>query len=70
MALRTRDHADAVARVVSDVRALRPLPGPVPAACWEPGLAPAIEACGAEIEEELVLDLLLEDLARVAPDHR
>lgn len=43
---------------------LRPLRGPVPDACWDPELAPAVRSAGVEVEEELVVDLLLADLER------
>lgn len=40
-----------------------PLKGRVPAACWDGALAPEMAEVGVEIEEELVLDQLLADLA-------
>ncbi len=39
------------------------LRGPVPDASWDSALAPAVREAGVEVEEELVLDLLLGDLA-------
>jgi uncharacterized protein (TIGR02679 family) len=54
----------ALDRAASAGTALRSLRGPVPDACWNPRLAPAIRASGVEVEEELVIDLLLDDLAR------
>ena len=41
---------------------LPPLKGIVPAATWDPDLAAAVTACGVEVEEEAILDLLLDDL--------
>lgn len=58
----TPDHAEALERAASTGTTLRPLRGAVPLAVWDPDLAPAIRACGGEVEEELVLDLLLTDL--------
>lgn len=60
---KTEDHAVALERARSAGTGLRPLRGSVPDAVWDPDLAPAIRACGGEIEEELVLDLLMADLA-------
>jgi uncharacterized protein (TIGR02679 family) len=59
---RAADHREALERVGVTAPTPRPLRGPVPSAVWDPDLAPAIERCGVEIEEELVLDLLLDDL--------
>jgi uncharacterized protein (TIGR02679 family) len=61
------DHRVALARAAEAGTPLRPLRGLVPDACWDPALAPAIRACGVEIEEELILDLLLEDLGSGRP---
>jgi len=61
--LRTEDHAAALSALSDTGATLRPLRGRVPAAAWDRGLATAIEACGVEVEEEHVLDLLLHDLA-------
>jgi uncharacterized protein (TIGR02679 family) len=59
----TEDHAAALARAGSTGVELRPIRPPVPPACWDPDLAPAILRCGVEVEEELVLDLLVDDIA-------
>lgn len=60
---RASDYSDAVARASGRrVRCLR-LKGRVPNACWDDELAPAMIAAGVEVEEELVLDSLLADLA-------
>jgi len=57
------DYSEAFASAAaSGVRCLR-LKGRVPNACWDHELAPAMIAAGVEIEEELVLDSLLADLA-------
>lgn len=56
----TGDYQSALSRIES--ARLRPLRGPVPEACWDAGLAPAVMGAGVEVEEELVLDLLLADL--------
>lgn len=56
--LATSDYRVAVARTSG----LRPVRGPVPEACWDRELAPAVRSAGAEVEEELVLDVLLDDL--------
>lgn len=61
---RTADHAVALDRAATAGTVLRPLRGPVPDAVWDDQLAPAVRACGVEVEEELVLDLLVGDLAR------
>ncbi|MDP8987935.1 MAG: DUF2399 domain-containing protein, partial [Actinomycetota bacterium] len=58
----TTSHAAALAAARSNPRPCRPLAGPVPAARWDQGLAPAIERSGVEVEEEHVLDELLADL--------
>lgn len=63
---RAADHREALARVAGCGTTPQPLRGPVPDARWDPDLAPAVRACGVEIEEELVMDLLLEDLRRSA----
>lgn len=57
-------HAAAFAAARSNPRPCRTLAGRIPTARWDEALAPAIERCGVEIEEELVLDELLADLAR------
>ena len=57
------DHALALDRAIAGGTALRPLRGQVPDARWDAALAPAIRAAGVEIEEEMVLDFLLADLA-------
>jgi uncharacterized protein (TIGR02679 family) len=57
-----RDHAAALEHAGAVGVDLPPLRGSVPEAVWDPDLAPAITACGVEIEEELVLELLLNDL--------
>lgn len=60
---RASDYREAVAGASGrGVRCLR-LKGRVPNACWDDELAPAMIAAGVEIEEELVLDSLLADLA-------
>lgn len=59
----TPDLADALTRAHEAGLGCVPLKGPVPPACWDADLAPAIEAAGVEAEEELVIDLLLHDLA-------
>jgi uncharacterized protein (TIGR02679 family) len=57
------DYRDAVAGAsAAGVRCVT-LKGRVPKACWDDELAPAMTAAGVEIEEELVLDSLLADLA-------
>lgn len=57
------DYREAVAGAsATGVRCLR-LKGRVPKACWDDELAPTMLAAGVEIEEELVLDSLLADLA-------
>lgn len=57
----TSDYSEAVGRTsASGARCLR-LKGRVPNACWDEKLAPAMNAAGVEIEEELVLDSLLAD---------
>lgn len=58
----TNDHAAALARAESAGVELRALRGTVPPACWDDRLAPAIQASGVEVEEELLLDLLVEDV--------
>lgn len=58
----TADHAAALARAEFAGVQLRALRGTVPPACWDDGLAPAIQVCGVEVEEELLLDLLFGDL--------
>ncbi|MGH9130011.1 MAG: TIGR02679 family protein [Acidimicrobiales bacterium] len=63
----TEDHRAALARAVATSAHLPPLRGPVPDACWDAALAPSIRTSGAEVEEELVLDTLLEDLAHGTP---
>jgi hypothetical protein len=60
--MRTHDHAEALSRLRRDGTESPPLRGVVPAATWDPDLAPAISASGVEIEEEAILDLLLPDL--------
>lgn len=59
---RTADHTVGLDRALSAGTTLRPLRGKVPDATWDPDLAPTIQACGVEVEEEFVLDLLLRDL--------
>ncbi len=59
----TPDHSLALDRAESSSTALRGLRGVVPDAVWDADLAPAIRACGVEVEEEFVLDLLLSDLS-------
>ncbi len=44
-------------------RSRRPLEGPDLGACWDPALRPAMVCAGVRVEEELVLDDLLADLA-------
>ena len=56
-------HDAALTAARSNPRPCRALAGRVPTARWDEGLAPAIERCGVEIEEEHVLDELLADLA-------
>ncbi|MGH9091804.1 MAG: DUF2399 domain-containing protein, partial [Acidimicrobiales bacterium] len=63
---RAGDHREALARVAAAGTTPPPLRGRVPGARWDPDLAPAVQAAGVEIEEELVMDLLLEDLRRSA----
>jgi len=63
---RTPDHRDALGLVAANGVSPPSLSGPVPAACWDPDLGPAVQASGVEIEEELLLDLLLDDLRRSA----
>ncbi len=58
----TTAHAAALAAARSNPHPCRPLAGPVPPARWDEGLAPAIERCGVEVEEEHVVDDLLADL--------
>lgn len=60
---RTADHAAALSTLAGAAATSRPLRGRVPAASWDPDLAEAIEACGVEVEEEHVLDVLLADLS-------
>lgn len=60
--MHTSDHAEALALVQRDDVELPPLKGVVPAAAWDPDLAPAIAASGVEVEEEAILELLLPDL--------
>lgn len=61
----TEDHAMALASLDADRIGLPPLRGgSVPEASWDRDLALAIEACGVEVEEEHVLDLLVADLVR------
>lgn len=43
---------------------LPPLEGAPVAASWDPDLAPAMERAGTAVEEEAVIEVLLEDLAR------
>lgn len=57
------DHAAGLMRAQAEGLALASLRGSVPDACWDPVLAPAIRACGVEVEEELVVTELLADLA-------
>jgi uncharacterized protein (TIGR02679 family) len=57
------DHALALDRARSSGTSLRPLRGVVPDAVWDPDLAPSVRGCGVEVEEELVIDLLVSDLA-------
>jgi uncharacterized protein (TIGR02679 family) len=58
----SEDYFAALARATaSGIRCLS-LKGRVPVACWDEALAPAMRDAGAEVEEELVLDLLLADL--------
>jgi uncharacterized protein (TIGR02679 family) len=63
---RAGDHAEALERARASGTALRPLRGVVPDAVWDVELAPAIRACGVEVEEEFVIELLLADLASSA----
>lgn len=60
---RAVDHALALDRARSSGTALRPLRGLVPEAVWDAELASSVQACGVEIEEEFVIDVLLSDLA-------
>jgi uncharacterized protein (TIGR02679 family) len=60
--MRTHDHAEALALIRRDDAELPSLRGVVPAATWDPDLAPAVIASGVEVEEEAILDLLLPDL--------
>lgn len=59
---RTDDHRRALARAAVNGTTPPSLRGPVPDARWDPDLAPSVRACGVEVEEELVLDVLLGDL--------
>lgn len=59
---RAGDHALALERAYASGTTLRSLRAVVPDAVWDAELAPAVRACGVEVEEELVLDLLLSDL--------
>jgi len=59
----TVDHAAALALAQSTGVDLRPIRPPVPPACWDPHLAPAIRRCGVEVEEELVIEWLVDDIA-------
>jgi uncharacterized protein (TIGR02679 family) len=65
----TAAHAAALAtaRSAPRPRPCRPLAGRVPAARWDEALAPAIERCGVEVEEEHVLQELLADLTPLSP---
>lgn len=58
----SRDHAEALARLADGAAALRPLKARIPEAVWDDELGPAIRACGVEVEEEHVMDVLLGDL--------
>lgn len=60
--MHAQDHAEALALVRRDEVELLELKGAVPAATWDPDLAPAITEAGVEVEEEALLDLLLADL--------
>ncbi len=60
---RATDHHEALASLKSAPRSCPPLPGRVPAAKWDEDLAPALVACGFELQEEAVLEVLLADLA-------
>lgn len=60
--MRTHDHAEALAQLQGEGAEPPPLRGVVPAATWDPDLAPAITASGVEVEEEAILGLLLPDL--------
>lgn len=62
--MHTNDHAEALALIRRGDAELPSLRGVVPAASWDPDLAPAITASGVEVEEEAILDLLLPDLGR------
>lgn len=59
---RAAEHREALDSVASSPRPCPPLRGRVPAATWDDKLAPAVEACGVEIQEETVLPVLLADL--------
>mgnify|MGYP000595490278 CR=1 FL=1 len=62
-------HAAALAAASANPRPCRPIAGRVPVARWDAELAPAIERCGVEVEEEHVLEDLLADVgpSRVTP---
>ena len=57
------DHALALERARVSGTSLRPLRGVVPDAVWDADLAASVRASGVEVEEELVIDVLLSDLA-------
>jgi uncharacterized protein (TIGR02679 family) len=59
----TVDHAWALERARVSSVPLRALRGAVPDAVWDSDLGASVRASGVEIEEELVVDLLLSDLA-------
>ncbi|MDY7106748.1 MAG: TIGR02679 family protein [Actinomycetota bacterium] len=61
----TAAHAAALAVTCAGGAPRRPVAGRVPPACWDAELAPSIERCGVEVEEEHVLDALLADLAEL-----
>lgn len=56
------DHTLALERARASGTALRPLRGVVPEAVWDAELASSVQACGVEVEEEFVIDVLLADL--------
>jgi uncharacterized protein (TIGR02679 family) len=63
---RSSDYLEARARADDAGIRLLPLKGRVPPACWDPDLTAVMAAAGVEVEEELVMDALLADLANLA----
>lgn len=60
---RAADHTLALDRARASGTELRALRGVVPEAVWDADLAASVRACGVEVEEEFVIDVLRSDLA-------